>query len=63
MGMVQGYVLASRQCRSYLDEKMDKQEIIEKHISCKVVKSLGQIERRLDKLEALKKSKISPEEN
>lgn len=52
--MIQGYELTKKFCKFYLDSTTDRQHLIEKILSKNISRHIGQIERRIDKIEALK---------
>ena len=52
--MIQGFEITRRYCKEYLVSEVDKRELLEKFHTRKVLKALNHIERRLDKLEALR---------
>jgi hypothetical protein len=54
--MIQGYELAAKYCISYLVSRIDKVEIAQRYHSMKMIKSLYQVEKKLDSLESLQES-------
>lgn len=54
IGLIQGFEITSRYCKKNVVCEVDKRELLEKYHTRKVLKALNNIERRLDKLEALR---------
>lgn len=52
--MIQGYEFTAKYCIVYVVQEVDKESIMEKYHAGKMIRALNMVEKRLDRLEALK---------